>query len=135
MKVHGFNPTDYQIQLTRRVRGLPLWFSLATHGTDKYKEAVERGIELAQIAGRMIEEDPNVELVREPSLSCVLFRRKGWKPEEYTQWMYENHDKGLALVAPTKWKQGDHFETVTRFCFINPDTTEEDIRIILDTMA
>ena len=132
---HGFNPTDYQIQLTRRVRGLPLWFSLATHGTDKYKEAVERGIELAQIAGRMIEEDPNVELVREPSLSCVLFRRKGWKPEEYTQWTYENHDKGLALVAPTKWKQGDHFETVTRFCFINPDTTEEDIRIILDTMA
>ena len=132
---HGFNPTDYQIQLTRRVRGLPLWFSLATHGTDKYKEAVERGIELAQIAGRMIEEDPNVELVREPSLSCVLFRRKGWKPEEYTQWTYENHDKGLALVAPTKWKQGDHFETVTRFCFINPDTTEEDIRILLDTMA
>ena len=132
---HGFNPTDYQIQLTRRVRGLPLWFSLATHGTDKYKEAVERGIELAQIAGRMIEEDPNVELVREPSLSCVLFRRKGWEPEEYTQWTYENHDKGLALVAPTKWKQGDHFETVTRFCFINPDTTEEDIRIILDTMA
>jgi L-2,4-diaminobutyrate decarboxylase len=132
---HGFNPTDYQIQLTRRVRGLPLWFSLATHGTDKYKEAVERGIELAQIAGRMIEEDPNVELVREPSLSCVLFRRKGWEPEEYTQWTYENHDKGLALVAPTKWKQGDYFETVTRFCFINPDTTEEDIRIILDTMA
>ena len=33
---HGFNPSDYQIQLTRRVRGLPLWFSLATHGTDRY---------------------------------------------------------------------------------------------------
>jgi len=132
---HGFNPTDYQIQLTRRVRGLPLWFSLASHGTDRYKEAVERGIELAQIAGRMIEEDPNVELVREPSLSCVLFRRKGWKPEDYTHWTYENHEKGLALVAPTKWKQGDSYETVTRFCFINPDTTEEDIKIILDTMA
>ena len=25
----GFNPSDYQIQLTRRLRGLPLWFSLA----------------------------------------------------------------------------------------------------------
>ena len=131
---HGFNPTDYQIQLTRRVRGLPLWFSLATHGTDKYKEAVERGIELAQIAGRMIQDNPYVELVREPSLSCVLFRRKGWEPEDYTNWTYENHDKGLALVAPTKWKQGDAFETVTRFCFINPDTTEEDIQMILDTM-
>ncbi|WP_456437490.1 pyridoxal phosphate-dependent decarboxylase family protein [Psychroserpens sp.] len=132
---HGFNPTDYQIQLTRRVRGLPLWFSLATHGTDRYREAVERGIELAQIAGRMIEDNPNVELVREPSLSCVLFRRKGWKPEEYTQWTYDNHDKGFALVTPTKWKNGDTYETVSRFCFINPDTTEEDIQMILDTMA
>ena len=132
---HGFNPTDYQIQLTRRVRGLPLWFSLATHGTDKYKESVERGIELAQIAGKMIEENPNVELVREPSLSCVLYRRIGWKPEDYTHWTYENHNKGFALVTPTKWKNGDTYETVSRFCFINPDTTEEDIKMILDTMA
>ncbi|MFK7783202.1 pyridoxal phosphate-dependent decarboxylase family protein [Psychroserpens sp.] len=132
---HGFNPTDYQIQLTRRVRGLPLWFSLATHGTDRYKEAVERGIELAQIAGRIIEDNPNVELVREPSLSCVLYRRIGWKPEDYTNWTYDNHDKGFALVTPTKWKNGAHFETVSRFCFINPDTTEDDIKMILDTMA
>lgn len=108
---HGFNPTDYQIQLTRRVRGLPLWFSLATYGTDRYKESVERGIELAQIAGRMIKANPNVELVREPSLSCVLFRRKGWKPKDYTNWTYTNHKKGFALVAPTKWKHGDEFET------------------------
>lgn len=131
---HGFNPTDYQIQLTRRVRGLPLWFSLATHGTDRYKEAVERGLELAQIAGKMIEEHPDVELVREPSLSCVLFRRKGWKPEDYTEWTYRNHKSGFALVTPTKWKNGDTFETVSRFCFINPDTTEKDIQMILDTM-
>ncbi|WP_223033901.1 pyridoxal phosphate-dependent decarboxylase family protein [Hanstruepera marina] len=131
---HGFNPTDYQIQLTRRVRGLPLWFSLATHGTDRYKESVERGIELAQIAGRMIEEDPNLELVREPSLSCVLYRRIGWKPEDYTHWTYENHKKGFALVTPTKWKNGNTFETVSRFCFINPDTTEKDIQMILESM-
>ncbi|XCF05688.1 aminotransferase class V-fold PLP-dependent enzyme [Tamlana crocina] len=131
---HGFNPTDYQIQLTRRVRGLPLWFSLATHGTDSYKVAVERGLELAQIAGKMIEENPNVELVREPSLSCVLFRRIGWQPEDYKHWTYENHKSGFALVTPTKWKNGDTFETVSRFCFINPDTTEKDIQMILDSM-
>ncbi|MCF8272526.1 MAG: aminotransferase class V-fold PLP-dependent enzyme [Flavobacteriaceae bacterium] len=131
---HGFNPTDYQIQLTRRVRGLPLWFSLAMHGTDRYKEAVERGLELAQIAGKLITEKPHVELVRDPSLSCVLYRRIGWKPEDYTHWTYENHSKGFALVTPTKWKKGGAFETVSRFCFINPDTTEKDIEMILDSM-
>lgn len=131
---NGFNPSDYQIQLTRRVRGLPLWFSLAMHGTDRYKQAIERGIELAQIAGKMIKSHPELELVRDPSLSCVLFRRKGWTPEDYTHWTYTNHQEGFALVTPTKWKQGATYETVSRFCFINPDTTEADIEAILKTM-
>jgi len=131
---HGFNPSDYQIQLTRRLRGMPLWFSLAMHGTDKYKWAVEQGISLANLAGRLIVENPVVELVREPSLSCVLFRRKGWTPDDYRDWTYKNQRDGFALVTPTKWKQGHTFETVSRFCFINPDTTEEDIAAILKTM-
>lgn len=131
----GFNPSDYQIQLTRRVRGLPLWFSLAMHGTEKYKRAVERGIELANLAGKMIKNDFDyLELVREPSLSCVLFRRKGWQPEDYTNWTYKNHKEGIALVAPTKWKKNGSFETVARFCFINPHTQASDVNKILETM-
>ncbi|MCM4159799.1 aspartate aminotransferase family protein [Antarcticibacterium sp. W02-3] len=130
----GFNPADYQIQLTRRLRGMPLWFSLAMHGTEKYRSAIERGIELAQIAARKIEERENVELVRPASLSVVLFRRKGWTPEQYRDWTYRNHREGIALVTPTKWKQNGEYETISRFCFINPDTTEADIDLILDTM-
>ncbi|MBV9214905.1 MAG: aspartate aminotransferase family protein, partial [Acidobacteria bacterium] len=91
----GFNPSDYQIQLTRRLRGLPLWFSLAMHGTDRYAVAIERGIELAQIAARFIDQEDHVELVREPSLSCVLFRRKGWTPRDYSNWTFRNHKKGF----------------------------------------
>jgi L-2,4-diaminobutyrate decarboxylase len=131
----GFNPADYQIQLTRRVRGLPLWFSLAMHGVDKYKWAVERGISLANQAGELIKaRNEKLELVREPALSCVLFRRKGWSPEDYRNWTYKNHNEGFALVTPTKWKKGDTYETVARFCFINPDTTKTDIEAILDSM-
>lgn len=131
----GFNPSEYQIQLTRRLRGLPLWFSLAMHGTKRYTEAIERGLELAQIAARKIEENENLELVREPGLSCVLFRRKGWSPEDYGRWTIENQKKGYALVTPTVWTKNGHAETVTRFCFINPDTTAEDIDGILATMG
>ncbi|MBK8464748.1 MAG: aminotransferase class V-fold PLP-dependent enzyme [Chloracidobacterium sp.] len=133
--VTGFNPSDYQIQLTRRVRGLPLWFSLAMHGTYRYTAAIERGIELAKTAGRLITETPHTQLVREPSLSCVLYRRLGWSPEDYRAWTYRNHKSGFALVAPTHWKTGENNETVSRFCFINPNTTEQDIKDILATMA
>jgi glutamate/tyrosine decarboxylase-like PLP-dependent enzyme len=130
----GFNPSDYQIQLTRRIRGLPLWFSLAMHGTRRYEQAIERGIELARIAGKLIDETEYTELVREPSLSCVLYRRLGWTAEDYRNWTYENHRSGFALVAPTKVRRGDEHETVARFCFINPDTSEDDIKAILETM-
>ena len=131
----GFNPSDYQIQLTRRVRGMPLWFSLAMHGTEKYRKAIERGIELARIAAEKIKERPYLELVRPASLSVVLYRRKDWTPDNYRDWTYKNHREGIALVTPTKWKSNGEYETISRFCFINPDTTEADIDMILDTMA
>ena len=87
------------------------------------------------LAGKLIESHPELELVREPALSCVLFRRKGWTPEDYKMWTYRNHEANIALVAPTKWKSHGEFETVARFCFINPDTNEDDIRMILNTMV
>ncbi|HKG49039.1 MAG TPA: hypothetical protein VKB14_01220 [Actinomycetales bacterium] len=50
-----FNPADYALGLTRRARGLPFWFSLATHGTDAYTDAVERTLEVARHAAAEIE--------------------------------------------------------------------------------
>jgi len=130
----GFNPADYQIQLTRRLRGLPLWFSLAMHGTEKYTEAIERGLFLAKSAAEKIKQAKHLELVREPGLSCVLYRRIGWDAEDYRDWTYKNHQAGFALVTPTKWTKNGEAETISRFCFINPDTTEEDIEEILASM-
>ena len=126
----GFNPADYQIQLTRRLRGMPLWFSLAMHGINKYKEAIERGIELANIAAEKVKANKNLELMRPASLSVVLFKRNGWTSEDYRDWTYKNHNSGFALVTPSLWKD----ESVVRFCFINPDTTEKDIDDILATL-
>ncbi|MDX1604391.1 MAG: aspartate aminotransferase family protein, partial [Salinimicrobium sediminis] len=102
---------------------------------DKYTNAIEKGIELAKIAAKKIEEHENLELVRPASLSVVLFRRKGWTPEEYRDWTYRNHKAGIALVTPTKWYGKNGYETISRFCFINPETTEADIDLILGTMG
>jgi glutamate/tyrosine decarboxylase-like PLP-dependent enzyme len=43
-----WNPTDYAYHLTRRARGLPLWFSFAVHSVDAYSDAIEAAVRLAR---------------------------------------------------------------------------------------
>jgi glutamate/tyrosine decarboxylase-like PLP-dependent enzyme len=126
-----WNPSDYAIHLSRRARGLPLWFSLATHGSGAYAAAVDRGLELARAAAEQISAAPHLELAYEPELSVVLFRRSGWEPERYQEWSDRMLAAGLTLTAPTTWRG----ETLLRFCFINPLTTEEDIAEILNSLT
>jgi glutamate/tyrosine decarboxylase-like PLP-dependent enzyme len=125
-----WNPSDFAIHMTRRVRGLPLWFSLTVHGTEAYDRAVSRGIELARTAAELIRHADHVELVLEPELSVVLFRRVGWASSDYQRWSDQALADGLALVVPTVHAG----ETVFRFCFVNPTTVVADIEIILDAM-
>jgi glutamate/tyrosine decarboxylase-like PLP-dependent enzyme len=79
----GWNPSDYAVHLTRRARGLPLWFSLAVHGTDAYRAAVEAVVRTARAAAELVERASHVELVRRPDLSIVLVRRPGWDHDDY----------------------------------------------------
>ena len=50
----AWNPSDYAYHLTRRARGLALWFSLAVHGTDAYRAAVEAALTTARRAAELI---------------------------------------------------------------------------------
>ncbi len=125
-----WNASDYAHHLSRRARGLPLWFSLATYGTDAYVEAVEATLETARSAARLIEDCSVTELLMEPELSIVLFRRVGWTPEHYQSWSDRELAAGRSFVVPTTW-QG---EIVLRFCIVNPRTTTDDLRAILATL-
>ena len=72
-----WNPADYAYQLTRRARGLPLWFSLVTYGTEAYAEAVQHTMDVAHAFAAEVDQRDGFTLVREPSLSIVLFTRDG----------------------------------------------------------
>jgi aromatic-L-amino-acid decarboxylase len=125
-----FNPSDYAIHLTRRARGLPLWFSLAVHGTDAYRDAVETVLQTAWASAEVIRRAPHVELVVEPELSVVLFRRIGWTQEDYDEWSAQLLVSQVGFVTPSKWEG----EPVARLAFLHPDTTVEMIEEILATM-
>ncbi len=130
-KPEEWNPSDYAYHLTRRARGLPLWFSLAVNGLDAYRDAVEAGLAIAHRAAGLIADTPHTELVREPELSIVLFRRTGWSKPDYERWSEELLKAQTGFVTPTTWEG----ETVARFAFLHPDTTDEMVREILATMA
>lgn len=126
-----WNPTDYSVGLTRRARGLPFWFSLATHGTQAYTSAVERTLDVAAFAEEEIARREDLELVGERSLSVVVFRRLGWSAADYQAWSDRILDEEFAFVVPTTHAG----ETLARFAIVNPQTTPEDITAILDSMA
>ncbi|GAA2357635.1 pyridoxal phosphate-dependent decarboxylase family protein [Nonomuraea africana] len=125
-----WNPTDYAYHLTRRARGLPLWFSLAVNGTDAYTEAVERGLTLARESAELIRSSDHLELIREPELSAVLFRRRGWTSQNYYDWSERLLAGQVGFVTPTGWEG----ETVARFAFLHPGTTIEIVKEIVATM-
>ena len=126
-----WNPSDLAYHLTRRARGLPLWFSLAVNGTDAYTRAVETAIDMARWTARLIESSAHLTLLREPTLSVVLFERDGWAPEDYDRWAAELLDEQVALVTSTKWEG----QTVGRLVFLHPRTTRDLVTAVLDAMA
>jgi aromatic-L-amino-acid decarboxylase len=126
-----WNPSDYAYHLTRRARGLALWFSLAVNGTDAYQSAIEVVLDLAQRTAVRVEELPYLELVRPPELSIVLYRRPGWIASDYDDWSTKLLADQIAFVEPTKW-QG---ETVARLAFLHPHTTMDIVEEILASMA
>ena len=118
------NPTDLAYHLTRRARGLPLWFSVAVNGTKAYSDAVEASVQLTREVAELIRTHPELELVIEPSLSVVLWRKIGWEAKDYRDLQDRLITNQTAFVTPTSW-QG---ETVGRFAFVHPGTTIEMVK-------
>jgi glutamate/tyrosine decarboxylase-like PLP-dependent enzyme len=126
-----WNPSDYAYHLSRRARGLPLWFSLATYGTDAYAAAMDRTLATARAFADAVDAHPSFDLLLDPQLSIVLFRRRGWTVDEHHAWSKLRAKDGTALVVPTKF----HGETVMRVCVVHPDTDIDRLTPLLEDMA
>ncbi len=121
------NPADLAIHLSRRARGLPFWFSLATHGTQRYSAAIEQTLTTARDVASYIRGCQHLRLLLEPTLSVVLFDRPGWTDEDYRSWSTQMAADGEILCLPTRWRES----TALRLAFVNPATDSGEVISVL----
>lgn len=126
-----WNPSDYALHLTRRARGLPLWYALATHGTRAYGEAIARTIATAGEIADGIDKMPGVQRILGPQLSVILFRPPHMSDTEMDEWAETHRRSGALLCLPTFWRG----EKVFRLCIVNPDTRAEEVLNVLKTLG
>jgi L-2,4-diaminobutyrate decarboxylase len=127
----AFNPADYGVHLTRRPRGLPLWLALAVHGTDAFAAAVGRTLAVTRAAAEEVRARPELSLVVEPELTVLTFRRRGWTAADYERWATALRESGTAFLLPSTHAG----EPIARLAIVNPRTTLDDVRVVLDAMG
>lgn len=125
------------IEVTRPFRALKLWMTLKVFGMKQISEAVARGFALARFADEQIRGMEGWEIVTAAQMGIVTFR---FAPQSAdvaaidrlnTSIVQELMQQGTALVGTTVLGG----RTVCRLCTINPRTTEEDIRTVLEAMG
>ena len=130
IKQNHWNPSDYAIHLSRRLRGLAFWFSLVVHGTDTYQHAIDATLETTREIARQITQDPKLELLIPPSLSVILFRNPGMTRPEMDAWSEAKMRAGEILCLPTLWRGED----VYRLCLVHPKTDADAVMRQLRTL-
>ncbi|MDB5692934.1 MAG: gadB [Alphaproteobacteria bacterium] len=120
---------NHGIQLTRSFRALKLWLSLQVFGLAAFRNAIARGIALAELAERALRRSGGWIIVTPAQLAVVTFRcaLPGLGETDadalHARIVEATMAEGFALVTSTMLDG----RPVLRLCTINPRTTDEDI--------
>lgn len=121
---------------TRRFDALKLWISFRSLGRTKLAAMIDRTVELARHAARMIRDTRQLELLTEPQLSTVVFRYIPSQPASDADAInatlrQQLFDSGTAVIGHTRV----HNRQALKFTCMNPTVTEnqmdELIRLIV----
>ena len=133
------NFADRGYQLTRSFRALKVWMSIQTFGLARFREAIARGIELAEQAGRQVVATEGLELLSPPSLGVLCFRylpgnsglTAGHAEDLNRSIQAEVIASGVAMISSTRL--GGVYSL--RLCIMSHQTTPEDVRSTIEWIA
>jgi aromatic-L-amino-acid decarboxylase len=125
------HPVDWTLEYSRPFRALKLWLALRAHGAAAFREAIEHDLELARIVADRVRAADDLELLVEPALSIVPFRRipaRGDVDEHNRRLVRALQDDGRLYVTGAmvdgQW--------CLRPCLVNFRTTVEDAHALVD---
>ena len=130
--LHGeqMHAVDRTLEYSRPLSALKLWLAFVVHGADAIRAAVQRNLDEARLLAGLIAADDRFELMMEPPLSVVCFRRVLGDPgaeEEHNQTLAKALARdGRVLMAPAT-ADG---RTWLRACLVNHRTSEADVRAV-----
>lgn len=126
-----FDYLNFLPENSRRLKALPVWFSLVAYGKEGIKDIVENNIKVAQLFGQLIKKDKNFELLTPVRLNTVCFTLSGTDNQEKVKpFLRKLNDTGQVFMTPTKYND----KIGIRAAFVNWRTTEEDIKLVTELM-
>ena len=129
--LENFNYLNVLPENSRRLRALPVWFSLLAYGKEGFCDIVENSASMALHFGNELIEDGNFELLAPIRLNNVCFTLKGdHNQEKVSQFLTELNDRGKVFMTPTIYRNRKGI----RASFVNWRTNETDIKVVIDEM-
>jgi len=130
--------SDLGVQLTRSARALKIWLSLNYFGTDAFRTAIDRTLDLAQLAERLVRDSRELELLSPASLGVIAFRRRFEGVEDEKTLARLNAElvaafalSGRGLVSSTRLR-GLY---AIRMCVMNHTSGPDNVRATLQWFA
>jgi len=121
--------SSFSPELTRDFRGLRLWLPLHLHGIDRFVEALDEKLDLAEVAYEELSAIPKLDVPWAPELSLVAFRPHG--PDEDANALLDRINASGRMWLSSAVFRG---HTYLRMCILShrshPQRIHEGLKII-----
>lgn len=124
--------SDYGLQLSRQFRALKVWMSIKEHGLDRFGRMIARNAEQAHYFGKLVEDDPCLELLAPIGMDIVCFRFNPGGLDDAAlnalnkEILMQLHEQGIAV--PTYTTLNDRY--CLRIAISNHRSRQEDFDLL-----
>jgi glutamate/tyrosine decarboxylase-like PLP-dependent enzyme len=127
----NFSYLNFLPENSRRLKALPVWFTLMAYGKKGYQDIVENSVEMANYLGQFIEGNKAFELLAPIRLNNVCFTlSEAENQDKVSTFLTSLNNTGKVFMTPTIYngKRG------IRASFVNWRTSIQDIELVTTEM-